>query len=958
MFHEVWKELPSDFRADLLKRCVEWWRDDEGGVPIHVANLVAKVTHSREKTVLGQIRRGDVPGLRLAVSKYPDHMVHAISSTLTARFPKELEEVHRALGTEFDAETGRPVAGYGDKAPPIADVKRLLEGDGGPALVPFTRLIMGIAATIGTDAWRPVARQALLECPISVPSVADSPREAAGSREAKAEPDGIRPPDQGSTEQRGKSVVEPLKESEAGEAADEEEEEEEEEEEAGDEADADGESPKVATPPSPTNVSELDRILIDAAVQAANGATGARSLEQIAAIVEELVRLNDKRFPSQALVGFVDALMGREIRPRLPGGNVIRRIWYLKGFLEGHRRTDSDAAFVARVKALAAEDVAAFETAMQDFPREVLVARVAVADMAIRAAIAMDNYELVQSWFSFRDSPALIEPVLAGIARSVRKGEPKKALPLLKHIRQQIKDIQRLRGLPGYDESSDFTSVFDVSVVGLEATALRLCGRFDDAIQRLERLKASIEEQEFRAPLWGGLALAKLRIVRIEEVSLKGTHLDSLLRRIPGVEPLLRKAEEEGQGHAPSLFLLALPTVFRKNSTRVERASALERLRKASGLLSSLEVDLAQGPFPAIVEAMAAILELQDGESEQVGASAAASLLRALEAGLRLEPALVREAAECAIALGAPEAEAIFRHSFALGASLDEALPVEDLVAKTPVIASALLDQSDQRAMTPGERSRLEVRILRGLARNADPAAEIRERCADRLEVRASSDRAARRVLVDLLEAKDSDERCWQLAWEESDRDAILVRSHLEDGNRERVGELLELIGYAALKTSRGLLAQDCADQLKELGLPNTLEDSLRASRPALPKPIAGDRPKIALVGGNEIQGQYETRLLEWFAKQWPGGRLKIWRPGWGANWSSEISDLDRSLANYHAVVILTFVRTNLGRHLRRRVNDEGLQWFSCTGHGYESLRRSVEHAVVETAGRRRGGGS
>jgi hypothetical protein len=957
MFHEVWKQLPSDFRADLLKRCVEWWREDEGGVPIQVANLVAKVTHSREKTVLGQIRRGDVPGLRLAVSKYPDHMVHAISSTLTAHFPKELEEVHRALGTEFDAETGRPVVGYGDKAPAIADVKRLLEGDGGPALGPFVRLIMGITAEIGTDAWRPVARQALLECPISVPSGFDLPREAGDSRNEKAEPAGNRAPAPNSPERRAMSAVGTPEESEAREAAEEEEEEDTWEEEE-DEAHAAGESPKVATPPSPTNVSELDRVLIDAAVQAANGATGARSLEQIAAIVEELVRLNDKRFPSQALVGFVDALMGREIRPRLPGGNVIRRIWYLKGFLEGHRRTDSDAAFVARVKALAAEDVAAFETAMQDFPREVLVARVAVADMVIRAAIAMDDAELVQSWFSFRDSPALIEPVLAGIARSVRKGEPKKALPLLRHIRQQIKDIQRTRGLPGYDESRDFTSVFDVSVVGLEATALRLCGRFDDAIQRLERLKASIEEQEFRAPLWGGLALAKLRIVRIEEVPLKGTGLDSLIRRIAAVEPLLLKAEQEGQGHAPSLFLLALPTVFRKNSTRAERAKALERLRKASGLLSSLEIDLAQGPFPAIVEAMAAILELQDGESEQVGASAAASLLRALEAGLRLEPALVREAGEYAIALGAPEAEAILRHSFALGASLDEALPVEELVAKTPVIASALLDQSDQRAMTPGERSRLEVRILRGLARNADPSLEIRERCADRLEVRASSDRVARKVLVDLLEAKDSDERCWQLTWQESDRDAILVRSHLEDGNRERVGELLGFIGYAALKASRGLLAQDCADQLKELGIPNALEDSLRASRPAPPKPIAGDRPKIALVGGNEIQGQYETRLLEWFTKQWPGGRLKIWRPGWGANWASEISDLDRNLANYHAVVILTFVRTNLGRHLRRRVNDEGLQWFSCTGHGYESLRRSVEHAVVETAGRRKSIGS
>ena len=67
MFHEIWQGLPSDFRADLLKRCVAWWREDETGVPIRVARIVAEVTHSREKTVLGQIRKGDVPGLRLAL---------------------------------------------------------------------------------------------------------------------------------------------------------------------------------------------------------------------------------------------------------------------------------------------------------------------------------------------------------------------------------------------------------------------------------------------------------------------------------------------------------------------------------------------------------------------------------------------------------------------------------------------------------------------------------------------------------------------------------------------------------------------------------------------------------------------------------------------------------------------------------------------------------------------------
>jgi hypothetical protein len=42
----------------------------------------------------------------------------------------------------------------------------------------------------------------------------------------------------------------------------------------------------------------------------------------------------------------------------------------------------------------------------------------------------------------------------------------------------------------------------------------------------------------------------------------------------------------------------------------------------------------------------------------------------------------------------------------------------------------------------------------------------------------------------------------------------------------------------------------------------------------------------------------------------------------------------------------MTFVRTNLGRHVRRRCSEEGRPWVPCTGHGRESLRRAIETAV------------
>jgi hypothetical protein len=52
------------------------------------------------------------------------------------------------------------------------------------------------------------------------------------------------------------------------------------------------------------------------------------------------------------------------------------------------------------------------------------------------------------------------------------------------------------------------------------------------------------------------------------------------------------------------------------------------------------------------------------------------------------------------------------------------------------------------------------------------------------------------------------------------------------------------------------------------------------------------------------------------------------------------------------ALVLMHFVRTELGRALRRLASELGVPWIPCTGKGYDSMERALRAAIDLAASR------
>ena len=120
-----------------------------------------------------------------------------------------------------------------------------------------------------------------------------------------------------------------------------------------------------------------------------------------------------------------------------------------------------------------------------------------------------------------------------------------------------------------------------------------------------------------------------------------------------------------------------------------------------------------------------------------------------------------------------------------------------------------------------------------------------------------------------------------------------------------------------------------------------------RAEAPA--PAAAGDERRacrVLFIGGNECQAQYEPELRAIFRRQDPTLTIEFEPIGWSSNWGREVDRLQTGIRRADAVVLMTFIRTQCGRTLRRRIGEAGRPWVSCTGHGRASMERAIRQAA------------
>ncbi|HEY7062135.1 MAG TPA: hypothetical protein VII06_11695 [Chloroflexota bacterium] len=111
---------------------------------------------------------------------------------------------------------------------------------------------------------------------------------------------------------------------------------------------------------------------------------------------------------------------------------------------------------------------------------------------------------------------------------------------------------------------------------------------------------------------------------------------------------------------------------------------------------------------------------------------------------------------------------------------------------------------------------------------------------------------------------------------------------------------------------------------------------------------------RVLWVGGNETQARHEKALRAALEQrdEASGGRivLEFRTPGFNSNWDKTLEAVRGYRGRVDALVLMPFVRTQLGRALRRLASDFAIPWVPCTGKGYDSMERALRVAIVLAA--------
>jgi hypothetical protein len=195
-------------------------------------------------------------------------------------------------------------------------------------------------------------------------------------------------------------------------------------------------------------------------------------------------------------------------------------------------------------------------------------------------------------------------------------------------------------------------------------------------------------------------------------------------------------------------------------------------------------------------------------------------------------------------------------------------------------------------------------------------------------------------------------------AWTAEEALDARVRLLEAEGRYREAALLLCCTGHEALSRDpeRGLfLVSDVLARIEGYGI-ECPDPALVARKGALrsreqaPVVVSTREPvgRVYVIGGNEVQAQYEEWLRAEAQRRWPRIALEFDFTGWSSNWGRALPAIEGRIRNAQAVVVLRFIRTLLGRAVRSLCGTHARPWVACTGHGRQSLLLAIEQAVAQ----------
>lgn len=674
--------------------------------------------------------------------------------------------------------------------------------------------------------------------------------------------------------------------------------------------------------------SAVDHIMIRATLSVANDVHGAPSPEQLRRGIEEFVRLNADRRCSTFHLGFlVAAGTASESLAPLRGD---RQRWFHFGRICGLIHLGDDEALV---KECMDHRRTVLELVNHRLMGAVLtggVVRALMVDHAPTAAEmlsarehpfagALDLYRDAYWWarmlvISARSSEA--EPLFAAL----------EGLPL--RINDEVAERQR-----------------HADLIRRRTNCRRSLDDFVGAEALLDTVGLAELDERTLAQHHAERGLVAARIRHLSHLAFPADESDrvALRERLVAAQPHFSTALEHDPQDLRATYALGVLAACER-----DHAASLNLLERAEAGLKRDPVLSRTALIPrARFHRAAATLALLEPGTD---AAAVDSAVQSIEEGYRPPMMTVLEAIEALETHGS-------RHTARFVAAAVEV--ADDLEPLVPSLVALLAEHQDellepvgrlvaQTRLSRESRFALHGAVLRAAARLGDENTLI-------ASVEALDDLVSTACDVDL-------DRRWaeMLEQEPSLREALdpAEADLLRAGVLQRIGDLAEAreaIIHLLYRVSQGAIDrydhEDLLELLERLGAGEDELEPLRRlarRRPEETGPAPLDRPvHVLFAGGNETQEQYESQIEETLQERFgPALTVQWFRPGWDMNWSKDAERIEAAMPSADAIVIMTYMRTNLGRRLRKAAKGYDLIWRSCTGQGRASLERSIVSAV------------
>lgn len=712
------------------------------------------------------------------------------------------------------------------------------------------------------------------------------------------------------------------------------------------------------TPPpsdeTPASFTTLDQILIRSVIASVADVHGALGPEKVEDLVEEVIQLNLERHHSYFHRGFLTVLLGRPLELDFPEASDVRRGWYACGAIVGYKRRGNVEAVIDLL------------TQRADIARELARPGTGYAER-----IASIVFEAYCAKGRFAEAARFLSPDVVG-----RAGVPfarevlEIASGLIRDRREadarRILDVLR-EALPVLSEDPDLPASFGVLLQRRRAHCARLRGDFEAARKLLEpQLDAA--DPGVRSDILADLGLIECGLRSLADVKLPPE--ESMLRDFaaefePGWRNFERSSKVGGGGRNHGDFCIGM-ALFAKGDGH----DAIPYLERAvAGMSADPDRYGRFGPLDSARLALAvALAELTDLARVHY----ARDLLRqVLDSRTKIPDYMMRRAL-AALELTDPDAAIEVAHELykAVGARALDVLAETRIIRHVPAALDELLAQAKRNEHSAKHRWSAAKTVLAEShamrdASSADEAAVVRERATEALDVLveiAEEEEVLRQELIDMLDHRDG---VWRTAIDPLD--ARVVQAALYEAGGE--------FANAASKLAQAFHATLDADDEWALGKADALLEDIRAlageqlaaaleprlaqyrevferrSQSGLVIPPSVDPEDlyglVLIVGGNETQAQQDDALIAQLKKQWPNITLLFERTGWNSNWGEQLRAMEGELARARVVVIMRYVRTMLGKSLRKRCNELDIPWVACTGSGRASMHRAIEQAIL-----------